>query len=142
MAASDPDDTSLADRALDYLVYVPVGLALEARELVPRLAERGRGQIALARLVGTIAVKRGRREAEQFLARTMPKPNVPDLQDTAAAPESSELLPIPDYPDLTAAQVVPLLSELDAAELDQVAAYETANRARRTVLGRIDQLRR
>ena len=39
------DDRNLADLALDIFVYAPVGFALEVKEMIPKLAERGRGQV-------------------------------------------------------------------------------------------------
>ena len=48
----DDQDKSIVDQALDLLVYAPLGMALEARDLLPKLADRGRGQVALARLEG------------------------------------------------------------------------------------------
>jgi pyruvate/2-oxoglutarate dehydrogenase complex dihydrolipoamide acyltransferase (E2) component len=57
------------DAALDLFVYAPLGLALEARELVPKLAERGRGQVALVRLFGRFALQRGQAEADRVLGR-------------------------------------------------------------------------
>lgn len=66
------DDRTPVDWALDLLVYAPLGLALEARSLLPRLVERGRqqvtGQVTMARVVGQFAVQQGRVEAEKRLA--------------------------------------------------------------------------
>lgn len=57
------------DQALDLFVYAPLGLALSAREELPRLAERGRAQadaqVTIARMMGQFAVAMGRREAEK-----------------------------------------------------------------------------
>ena len=61
------------DQALDLLVYAPLGLALSARDLIPKLAERGReqwtNQVGVARLIGQFAVRQGTVEAEKALAR-------------------------------------------------------------------------
>jgi hypothetical protein len=59
--------------------------------------------------------------------------------DTPSAPASTEL-PIPGYDVLSASQVVERLTGLSLAELDAVRSYETANRRRRTILGKIEQL--
>jgi hypothetical protein len=59
----------------------------------------------------------------------------PLLDDAAAA------LPIAGYDSLAASQVVGRLGSLTAAELDSVERYETSHRARRTILGKINQLR-
>lgn len=52
-----------------------------------------------------------------------------------------EDLAIPGYDALAASQVVQRLASLTGEELEEVRLYETANRHRRTVLSRIDQLR-
>jgi hypothetical protein len=49
-------------------------------------------------------------------------------------------LPIPGYDALSASQVVERLIGLGAAELEAIRTYEAANRNRRTILGKIDQL--
>jgi hypothetical protein len=49
-------------------------------------------------------------------------------------------LPIPGYDALSASQVVERLLGLSVRELQAVHAYETANRQRRTILGKIEQL--
>lgn len=49
-------------------------------------------------------------------------------------------LAIPEYDSLAASQVVPRLTTLDAGELVAIGAYETANRARRTILNRVTAL--
>src|SRR5260370_4040030 len=59
------------DAALDLLFFAPVGLALTAREELPRLIEKGRsrvsGQVTMARMVGQFAVNQGGQEAEKFV---------------------------------------------------------------------------
>jgi hypothetical protein len=56
------------------------------------------------------------------------------------APPASDELPIPGYDALSASQVVERLAGLSAGELDSVRDYENANRRRRTILGKIEQL--
>jgi hypothetical protein len=67
------------DVALDLLVYVPVGLAMTAAKELPKLAEKGRArvttQIAIARVVGELAVARGRQTLEKKLAPTPAPPH-------------------------------------------------------------------
>ena len=59
--ASEPvsadGERSPVDQALDVFVYAPLGLALEARTLLPKLATRGRQQVTMAKMVGQFAVK-------------------------------------------------------------------------------------
>lgn len=51
------------EAALDLFVYAPLGLALEARTLLPGLVERGRNQVTMAKMVGQFAVQQGQVEA-------------------------------------------------------------------------------
>ncbi len=67
---TEPDEKSLVDQALDAFVYAPLGILLEARDLLPKMAERGRGQVTLTRLAGKMAAQRGRAEAERLISPT------------------------------------------------------------------------
>jgi len=51
-----------------------------------------------------------------------------------------ESLPIPDYDELSASQVIERLEGLDAASLEAIRAYESQHRGRNTILGKIAQL--
>lgn len=156
------------EQLLDFLVYAPLGLLLEARDLVPKLAEKGRqrlgGQVTVARMIGEMAVRQGQRRAETVVRRLRdqqagagaprpepdgapptnghrpPSSGPPPAASTTAAPDAGGLA-IPGYDTLSASQVVPRLEALTPAELDAVRAYEVATRGRKTVLTRIDQLR-
>lgn len=44
---------------VETVMYGPLGFALEARNLMPRMVERGRNQIALAKMMGQFAVRKG-----------------------------------------------------------------------------------
>lgn len=67
------DEKNPADRAVELLLFAPVGLVLSARELLPQLVERGRqqvsGQVTMARMLGQFAVKQGQVEAEKAFGR-------------------------------------------------------------------------
>lgn len=54
--------------------------------------------------------------------------------------EPADEVPIEGYDSLAASQVVLRLGSLTMSELQVVATYEGAHRARRTVLGKIAQL--
>lgn len=69
-----------------------------------------------------------------------PVPKKPARQKPAAAVVGS--LGIEDYDSLSASQVVQRLRGLVPTELDAVKAYESANRARKTVLTKITQLQK
>src|SRR5829696_7011939 len=137
------DERGPIDLAADFLVYAPVGFAIAARELLPDLAERGRayvdGQVAVARVVGQVAVKQGQSEAgkvfsqvrdqiggalEQLL-RSWASGGAPIAAEPApaAAARSGPVAPtppptsgpgatvlaIPEYDSLAASQVLPRL---------------------------------
>ena len=77
-------------------------------------------------------------------AATAPAP--PSAPSAAPAPASAadvpsvDALPIPDYDELSASQVVERLEGLDRESLDAIRAYETEHRGRNTILGKIAQL--
>ncbi len=60
---------------------------------------------------------------------------------TATSSDEAAKLAIPDYDALAATQVVDRLAGLSRDELEAVRAYESAHRGRKTILGRIEQLR-
>jgi hypothetical protein len=82
---------------------------------------------------------------------TSPAPSVPTpvvasepvAEASVPAPPapSSDGLAIPGYDALSASQVVQRLAGLSGAELEDVRAYETATRGRKTILNRVEQLR-
>ena len=144
MGTAQGDDDDLAERLLDLVVYAPLGLALEAKDLLPKLAERGRGQVALTRLAGTVAARQGQHEAEKLvddIRATISSFLGLDHDEPATAPEPDDDLPIPGYATMTAVDIIPRLADLEADELDMIETFERANRARVTVLNRIAQRR-
>jgi len=188
-------------RAIELLVYAPLGLALYARDTLPSLVgvfvargrrelqtkrtpvdrrveqARGLGEAALAtspevrRLVGeSLDRARGlaggalheflswRNGAVDTVVATQPETTAPAAPapppPPGAAPASTnpsappgpdptvavESLPIPDYDELSASQVVERLDGLTPEELAAVRRYESAHRGRNTILGKIAQL--
>lgn len=57
------------DQALDLFLYAPLGFLLEARRLVPELAERGHqqvnNQLTMAKMMGRFAVQQGQSQASK-----------------------------------------------------------------------------
>ena len=163
------DHKSPVDQALDLLVYAPIGLALTAAEELPRLVEKGRDVVAsrasMYRMIGKYAVDKGQQKAGRFVRtraqaterptppprHTAPAPARPTVAGappeapagngrTPRVPSSDDHLAIPGYDALSASQVVQRLAGLSADELEQVRAYETATRGRKTILSRVAQL--
>jgi hypothetical protein len=147
------------DLVLDAFVYVPVGLAVSAKEVLPELAARGRERVASARIVGQFAVQQGQAQAAKAFTRAREEAQVrlqhSPVADTPAPPEPTprivtrtrqatsavaDELAIPGYDSLSASQVLPRLEGLEAIELEAVRAYEAGHRGRKTILGRIAQL--
>ena len=71
--------------------------------------------------------------------RRLPLPPPAEMSWQTEVP-SAETLPIPDYDELSASQVVERLEGLDRESLDAIRRYETAHRGRNTILGKIAQL--
>lgn len=159
--ASEPQPDPI-ERAVELFVFLPVGLALSARDLLPKLVDRGRqqitGQVGMARVIGQFAVQQGQAEVNRRLRPPRPGPAAPRPQPAPAVAEEDEVAPgvatpnaatpeavvtslaIPDYDSLSASQVLPRLSGLAREELAAVSAYEEANRGRKTILNRVRQL--
>lgn len=165
------NETNPAEAALDLLLYAPLGFVFEARELLPKLVERGKQQVTMARMMGQFAVQQGQSMAGDRLGQAQkqaaealiglglwPKPSsgvkappfvaepptVVATEPTAPsepAPPAATLA-IPDYDSLSASQVVPRLDGLSASELETVRLYESAKRGRKTILGKIGQLQK
>jgi hypothetical protein len=141
------------------LVYAPVGFLVEAPRLVPELVETGRqrltgwrpssGAPGSSHVAGRAAARSWRSgstdpaatEAVAFAPAGVEQ-EIPVEVIGADDDQDDAALPIPSYDQLAASQVVARLAGLDPAELDQIDAYEQTHRARRTVLARINQLRR
>lgn len=158
------DEPDLTEQLLDLMVYVPIGLALEAKDLLPKLAERGRGQVNLMRFAGKVASNQGtttpRGIVDQLVATfetlvggtttTSPSSSPPVDEAPAEDDEASEEgapsrddgpdLPITGYDSLSAPQLLPYLEPLTDDQLADVLAYEEGHRSRATVINRIKQL--
>ena len=120
---------------------------------VPMVRQRVEREVDTARqraqtLLGSIAGSDGTNGAPAARPERPAPPPAPTNESAPAATRPSDSigsqaepdLPIPGYNSLSASQVVQRLAGLSPAELDAVRAYETSNRKRRTILGKIDQI--
>lgn len=163
MATSTPDEQLREDveRALRRLVDVTVVLPWTVATWIPRCLVRRARRVATsavnsapaqaARTVSDLA-----RQAASPVESTVPAavtPVTPAVSvtgasspatpaKTASSDLAADALAIDDYESLAASQVVTRLDGLTADELAAVHTFESANRARRTILGKIDQLSR
>lgn len=71
-----------------------------------------------------------------------PKKNSAAKKTSSGTAPASSSLGIPDYDSLSASQVVSRLRGLAPKQLDALKAYESATRARKTILNRITQLQK
>jgi hypothetical protein len=166
-APSSPPDESRPPlaRLVELAIVVPVEVGSRLIEAVPAVvdkvpsaAERVRREIVLARFLGKLAVDQGVRELRSRLtpershndpAASGPEPErediaVPAPQPAAVAPADVPdvtTLALADYDHLSSAQIVGKLDGLDDAERGAIERYETAGRHRRTILGKLEQLR-
>lgn len=53
------------EQAIDAFVYAPIGLLFDGPALFPKLVEKGRNQVQMARMMGQMAVQMGQSEAEK-----------------------------------------------------------------------------
>jgi len=141
----------LIEKVLDIVVYAPVGLALQLRSDVDTFLASGRTQVServqVARWIGEMAVTYGRRELEKRLAAASASPpavatnvGVRVVEPLAVVEAPTLGPPFDGYQSLAATQVVQLLGRLTSEDLAAIRIYEAANRARRTILAKIDQL--
>lgn len=143
--------------AVELGVYLPLGAALAARDLVlsrDRLADLyeelvGRGREGLLSVV-----QRPRQQLERVkvelgdIAREARDETGEALEDAPVetagsasgrvAPPTADLVPIEGYEELTAQQIVARVPRLTQDELDRVRAYERENRNRATILQAIE----
>ena len=147
------DEENLGEQLLDLLIYAPIGLLLEAKDLIPKLADRGRGQVALTQLAGKVAGNRGRDETAPLFRQLVEAAGAAlgsmttdehelsdELDDHGESSEDDLSLPIKNYNAFSASQLLEKLEALDQQQLDEILDYELTHRDRQTVTNRIKQL--
>ena len=158
--SSEHQSQGAAERVLDLVVYAPVGAIDMLRTDAPRLIADGRQRleqrVRTARWIGEMAVTVGRQKAEQRWSAFVTRGSGAGDTSSGAASASSvahttddrapertveaPAEPFHGYDALPASDLVQLLFRLTRGELELVQQYESATRARRTVLAKIDQL--
>lgn len=158
MAKKEQDPT---EALLDFFLYAPVGIALEAVDNLPKYVERGKSQVTIGRFLAKTAAKKGTSTIEDAGERVMndigqvfadffgidlsADDDVVDAEvvgePTSIAERTDAHLAIDEYDTQAAAQIVKLLAQLTPEELADVESYESENRKRVTILRKITQLR-
>jgi len=165
--ASSASDSAVdpVEQLLNLFLYAPIGLLSKGSEALPDLAQRGRTQASNARVIGQFALGATNTKARQSLSEAeahlqaflrivtesaRPSPTKSESADasrtagnnaTANASVTGVDDLIANYDSLTAAQILPLLAPLPAEQLDRIEIHEQSQRARKTVLSRLRQLR-
>jgi hypothetical protein len=147
--------TTQVERLAAAAFYAPIGLGAQLVGDLPATMSKAKQQIALARFIGKMAVDQGAKQLRERLSPApLPRERSPEpprvaedvLVATAEPAELAtvevEVLALPDYDQLPAAHIVGKLEGLTQLERDSIELYETAGRHRRTVLGKLDQLRK
>lgn len=138
------------EQAADLLLFAPIGFVTEVRKLLPSLAERGRAQVQMARMIGQFAVKQGQVEATKRVGQaaelagelglsprrpvpsaTSPAPPTPPVADpTPAAPAEPAPPTKATRPTQPAARppVDPVDAKLAIADYDSLAASQVVPR--------------
>ena len=148
-------------RIVGLTVYIPIEIGVrvvgslpDVVDRIPSVAGRIRREIVLARFIGKLAVDHG---VDELQKRTRLQPTVTEPATHADAPVPAtsgatievatpsapdvDTLALSDYDHLSSAQIVAKLDGLDRPERDGIEAYERSGRHRRTILGKLDQLR-
>ena len=165
--ASSASDSAVdpVEQLLNLFLYAPIGLFSKGSEALPELVERGRTQASNARVIGQFALgatnakaRKSLSDAEahfqEFLrivgesARPSSKASESSSSSSSAKKATAEASVnhgvddlVENYDNLTAAQILPLLAPLGAEQLERIETYEQSQRARKTVLNRLRQLR-
>jgi hypothetical protein len=120
---------------------------------VPAAISRVQREIVLARFLGKLAVDQGVREFRQRIGSLVaPVEGVEPIEkiETGPAPDvgvavdhqlAATTLALADYDHLPASDIVSMLAGLEPNERDAIEAYELQGRHRRTILGKLAQLR-
>jgi hypothetical protein len=145
------DEKTPVEQALDVFVYAPLGLVFSAGELFPKLVEKGRSQLGVAKMIGQFAVQQGQTEAgkvfdraskqamstlEQLAGRPSGGTNgvrstngtTPSTASTAAAPASTAPIKIAVVETPAVATSGPEAAELAIPDYDSLSASQVLPR--------------
>ncbi|MGI8757803.1 MAG: hypothetical protein ACR2K0_00675 [Acidimicrobiales bacterium] len=77
----------------------------------------------------------------QLVAAPEAEPPAQAVDDDRGAPDDADFFPIEDYDELTVGEILPLLPELYADELNEVEDRERSTKSRAVILNRLGELR-
>jgi hypothetical protein len=152
----ETDGGDPVEQLLDVFVYAPLGFVVDVRRVIPELAERGRAQAGLARMVGEFAVSWGNAKVHGALADAQdqavallkklgvaaPEPEQAPGASTVDAPVEAPVDPVPpaSVPTGDAAAWHEGRTEADEAEAAALAIPDYDNLSASQVVPRLDGL--
>jgi hypothetical protein len=154
MTTTDDPIRAEVERALRGAIEASIAIPIAITTAIPRCLVR-RACALRRRLAEPLRIARSLLDLVGGTGPTPPPSGTPDrvapanrtVRPLGAADSGLDVtmdrtdeLPIEEYESLAASQVVDRLATLTPDELEAIRSFELANRSRRTVLGRIDQL--
>ncbi|NND75863.1 MAG: hypothetical protein HKN44_12735 [Ilumatobacter sp.] len=142
--------SSPLQRLIASAVVLPLGLGAKFVDELPTAVAAANSRADAIRAAGSAAIARAIAELQRLGGPAAPAPPpsgaaglapTTEIEVEPVAHPPADALALPDYDQLPAAHIVGKLADLTAGERDDIEAYESAHRNRRTVLGRLDQLR-
>jgi hypothetical protein len=125
------DLVDATERLVGSLVKLGTNTVQEAQQSAP--GQKVSSELRHARAIGQISVWAVTTKLKQALFPTAPLVDDPAPPASEAPPQRPPQA-IPDYDNLSAAQIVPLLKGLTDAEREDVLLYEESTRHRKTIL--------
>jgi hypothetical protein len=158
--ADEPEDDGgdPVEHLLDLFVYAPLGFVVDARRVVPELAEKGRAQAGMARMVGEFAVSWGNSKLQgalsdaqdravgllQVLGVAAPEPEqapgAPVAEEAMDEPSAEEAAPLVSVPAGETPAWLEGRTEADEAEAAALAIPDYDNLSASQVVPRLDGL--
>jgi len=148
--------SSSFEKVITAVLFVPFELGAKFVDDFPTRLTRAKQQIDIARRLGkndvdhrvaaataTVHDPTGGSVDADGHAAIIGEARIEDRPEPTPQPSVSlvDELALVDYDHLPASHIISKLDGLTIGEVDAIGRYEVANRARRTVLGKIDQLR-
>lgn len=124
-----------AEKMVGSLVHLGEKVVGESLNAAGPASERVARELRQARAVGQFTVLTATAKLKQQFASPAPTVVTSDTTEettTTVVPPTPGA--IPDYKNLSASQIIPLLDGLTETERNDIAAYESATRGRKTIL--------
>lgn len=102
-------------------------------------SEKIQRELRQAKAVGQFTVLSASAKVKQSLKKTPASPTVETEPESATEPAPEAPRCVPDYVNMSASQIVPLLKGLTDEERAEVLTYEQATRGRKTILAALNK---